>query len=99
MSNLTVAVIGDIGYSKNLGKIGTTSDITFYNLKQGDSIVTMIEPTRYPEKFPSLFYSVSLCDFVIFIVKDIDHLFGEMVVTLDTLKKNMKILLIRKGLF
>lgn len=88
MSNLTVAVIGDIGYSKNLGKIGTTSDITFYNLKQGDSIVTMIEPTRYPEKFSSLFYSVSLCDFVIFIVKDIDHLFGEMVVTLDTLNKN-----------
>jgi len=87
MNNLTVAVIGDIGYSKNLGKAGTTSDITLYNLKQGDSIVTMIEPTRYPEKFSSLFYSVSISDYVIFIVKNIDRLFGEMVVTLDMLGK------------
>jgi len=87
MNSLTVAVIGDIGYTKNLGKTGTTSDITFYNLKQGDSIVTMIEPTRYPEKFSSLFYSVSVCDYVVFIVKNIDRIFGEMVVTLDTLGK------------
>jgi len=87
MNSLTVAVIGDIGYGKNLGKTGTTSDITFYNLKQGDSIVTMIEPTRYPEKFPSLFYSLSVCDFVLFIVKNIDRHFGEMVVAVDTLGK------------
>ncbi|HAR96303.1 MAG TPA: elongation factor Tu, partial [Deltaproteobacteria bacterium] len=35
MSNLTVAVLAPPDYAKDLGKKGTTSDITFYNLKKG----------------------------------------------------------------
>ncbi|HNI42724.1 MAG TPA: elongation factor Tu, partial [Methanoregulaceae archaeon] len=50
MSNLTVAVIGPEGYAQDLGKKGTSSDITFYNLKKGDNTITFLEPTRYPER-------------------------------------------------
>jgi len=39
MSNLTVAVLAPPDYSKDLGKKGTASDITFYNLKKGDATV------------------------------------------------------------
>lgn len=56
MPNLNVAVIGPEGYAKDLGKKGTVSDITFYNLKKDDITVTIIEPTRYPEKLSSLFF-------------------------------------------
>ncbi|NLN08770.1 MAG: elongation factor Tu, partial [Methanoculleus thermophilus] len=62
MGNLNVAVLGPAGYAKDLGKKGTTSDITFYNLKKGEDTVTFIEPTRYPERLAPLFYAVSLAD-------------------------------------
>ncbi len=60
MSNLNVAVIGVPDYSKELGKAGTISDITFFNLKKEEVTVTIIEPSRYPEKLSSLFYAISM---------------------------------------
>src|SRR5674536_194482 len=79
MSNLTVAVLAPPDYAKDLGKKGTTSDITFYNLKRGEATVTFIEPTRYPEKLSSLFYAVSLSDRVILVVDELNSTFGECV--------------------
>ena len=83
MSNLTVAVLAPPDYARDLGKKGTTSDITFYNLKKGDATVTFVEPTRYPEKLSSLFYAVSLSDRVILVVDEINATFGECVLMLQ----------------
>lgn len=83
MSNLTVAILAPPDYAKDLGKKGTTSDITFYNLKKGDATITFIEPTRYPEKLSSLFYAVSMADRVLLIVNEINALFGESVLMLQ----------------
>jgi selenocysteine-specific translation elongation factor len=83
MSNLTVAVLAPPDYAKDLGKKGTTSDITFYNLKKGDATVTFVEPTRYPEKLSSLFYAVSMSDRVILVVDEINASFGECVLMLQ----------------
>jgi selenocysteine-specific translation elongation factor len=83
MSNLTVAVLAPNNYADALGKKGTTSDITFYNLKKGDASVTFIEPTRYPEKLSSLFYAVSLADRVVLVVEEINATFGETVLMLQ----------------
>jgi selenocysteine-specific translation elongation factor len=88
MSNLTVAVLAPPDYAKDLGKKGTTSDITFYNLKKGDATVTFIEPTRYPEKLSSLFYAVSLSDRVILVVDEINATFGECVLMLQCAGKS-----------
>ena len=52
MSNLTVAVIGPEDYAQELGKKGTSSDITFYNLKKGSHTLTFLEPTRYRNGSP-----------------------------------------------
>ncbi|HPW74067.1 MAG TPA: hypothetical protein PKZ03_09220, partial [Methanothrix sp.] len=59
MSNLNVAILGAADYGKELGKKGTVSDLTFYNLKKGESTVTLIEPSRYPERIAPLFYAIS----------------------------------------
>ncbi|HMZ32413.1 MAG TPA: elongation factor Tu, partial [Methanoregulaceae archaeon] len=83
MSNLTVAVIGPEGYAQDLGKKGTSSDITFYNLKKGDNTITFLEPTRYPERLASLFFSVSLASRAILVVDEITAAFGECVIMLD----------------
>jgi len=83
MSNLTVAILAPPDYAKDLGKKGTASDITFYNLKKGEATVTFIEPTRYPEKLSSLFYSVSMVDRAILVVGAVDATFGECVLMLQ----------------
>jgi selenocysteine-specific translation elongation factor len=88
MSNLTVAVLAPPDYARDLGKKGTTSDITFYNLKKGEATVTFIEPTRYPEKLSSLFYAVSLADRVILVVDEINATFGECVLMLQSAGKS-----------
>lgn len=85
MANLNVAVLGHLGYSESLGKKGTSTDITFYNLKKGDATVTFIEPSKYPERLASLFYAVSTARKVVLIVDDITSTFGEIVVMLHSL--------------
>lgn len=83
MSNLTVAVIGPEGYAGELGKKGTSSDITFYNLKKGEHTITFCEPSRYPERLSSLFYTLSMADRAILVVDEITASFGECVLMLD----------------
>ena len=83
MGNLNVAVLGPAGYAKDLGKKGTESDITFYNLKKGEDTVTIVEPTRYPERLAPLFYAASMADAALIVVDGITPTFGEWVLMLD----------------
>jgi selenocysteine-specific translation elongation factor len=98
MSNLTVAVLAPPDYAKDLGKKGTTSDITFYNLKKGDATVTFVEPTRYPEKLSSLFYAVSMADQVVLVVHEINASFGECVLMLQCTNKSAGYLILKNYL-
>ena len=83
MPNLNVAVIGSPDYVKGLGKKSTASDITFYDLKQDDVTVSLVEPSKYPEKLASLFFATSLVDVAVVVVEQIGPTFGESVVMLD----------------
>lgn len=83
MGNITVAILGAQGYGNTLGKKGTSTDITFYNIKKGEDTVTMIEPTRYPERLAPLFYAVSLSKMAIVVLDQIDATFGETLVMLQ----------------
>lgn len=85
MPNLNVAILGAPEYAKGIGKTSTTSDITFYDLKQGDVTISMIEPSKYPEKLASLFFAASLADEAIVIVDQIGPIFGETLIMLDCL--------------
>ena len=71
MGNLIVAVLGALGYSSNLGKKGTSTDITLYDLKRGEDIVTLVEATKYPERLPPLFFATSMAERAIVVVDDI----------------------------
>jgi selenocysteine-specific translation elongation factor len=83
MPNLTVAVLGPPEFAKELGKKGTATDITLYNLKRGSDSVTFIEPTRYPEKIAPLFFAVSTSDRAIVVVDEVNAAFGETVLMLQ----------------
>jgi len=84
MANLNVAVIAPNGYSKDLGKKGTVSDITLYDIKQGADTVTLLEPTSYPDRLAPLFYSASMSDRALVVVEAIDAKLGECMVMLHS---------------
>jgi selenocysteine-specific translation elongation factor len=83
MGNLTVAVLGASEYANNLGKKGTVSDVTLYNLKKGEDTVTFIVPTRYPERLAPLFYAVAMAEKAIVVVDELNSTLGECLVMLQ----------------
>lgn len=83
MGNLIVALLGAQGYGNNVGKKGTATDITLYNLKKGEDTVTFIEPTRYPERLAPLFYATSLAKKAVVVVDELNAMFGECLVMLN----------------
>ena len=85
MPNLNIAVLGPHGYAKNIGKSGTESDITFINLKKDEDTVTMIEPTRYPDRLAPLYYAVAMADAALVVIDAITPALGEMVIMLDVM--------------
>ena len=95
MPNLTVIYLGPSEIAKELAKKGTESDITFYNLKRGDDTVTLVEPTRYPEKLSSLFFSASLSDAALFIIDEISATLGECIVMLNAARVSSGYIMLR----
>ena len=83
MGNLIVSVLGTKGYADKLGKKGTSTDITLYNLKKGEDTVTFLEPSRYPERLAPLFYATTLAKKALIVVDELDSFFGETLVMLQ----------------
>jgi selenocysteine-specific translation elongation factor len=83
MGNLMVAVLGVAGYSSSIAKKGTSTDITLYNLKRGEDTVTLIEPSRYPERLAPLFYATSEAKTAIVVVDELNAALGESLVMLQ----------------
>lgn len=98
MPNLNVAVLAPPGYADALGKKGTSTDITFYNLKRDQTTVTFIEPGKYPERFSPLFYSLSSARKVLLAPAEFNSQFGEEVVALDSMGKGEGYLVLGGGL-
>jgi len=83
MENITVAVLGALGYSNGIGKKGTSTDITLYDLKKCETTITLIEPTRYPERIAPLFYACALATKALVIVDELNAQLGEQLVMLQ----------------
>jgi len=95
MPNLTVAVLGSPEFAKSLGKRGTTSDITFYNARKGDATLTVIDPTRYPERLAPLFFAISLADVVVLVIEEINATLGECLLLLTCAGKRSGVIILR----
>jgi selenocysteine-specific translation elongation factor len=95
MGNLNAAVLGPNGFAGEIGKKGTVTDVTFFNLKKDDNSVTLIEPTKYPEKMSSLFYAAAMSEFAILVVEKIDSTLGETILMLDCFDMNRGWIILR----
>ncbi len=76
------AILGD-GLGSLLGKKGTASDITLYNHKQGDVILSFVEPTTYPDKIQSLVSALNISDQVLLKADIINPELAEKLVAVD----------------
>jgi selenocysteine-specific translation elongation factor len=83
MGSLIIAVLGASGYGGRLGKKSTSTDITIYDLKKDEDIVTLVEPTRYPERLAPLFYATSMAEKAIVVVDELNPTFGECALMLQ----------------
>lgn len=83
MNRFTVAMLG-ASIASEIGKEQTSTDVTFFELKKGENSVTMLEPTRYPERLSSLFHATEMAEFVVLVIDEIDATIGETIVMIDT---------------
>ena len=83
MPSLNASIIGSPEYSKYLGKKSGETDVTFYDLKKGETVITMVEPSRYPEKIQSLYYSATFGDHAILVAEKLDQYFGESLLMIN----------------
>ena len=70
-----------------IAKKGSAEDITQYQTVYSGKIITVIEPTKYPDKVPTLAYCAYLSDYCVVIGEQLNAQLGEIIVTLDLLGK------------
>jgi selenocysteine-specific translation elongation factor len=66
-----------------LGKKGTVSDVSMYNSKMGDAVLSFVEPSSYPDKIQSLVSSVNMADQALLRIEALDASLAESVGALD----------------
>jgi selenocysteine-specific translation elongation factor len=98
MGSFMVAVLSTADYGSSLGKKSTSTDITLYDLKKEENIVTFIEPTRYPERLAPLFFATSIAKKAIVVVDELNSAFGEWVVMLQCSMVNSGYIVLRNYL-
>ncbi|MFH0860345.1 MAG: EF-Tu/IF-2/RF-3 family GTPase [Candidatus Altiarchaeota archaeon] len=78
-----VTVVLGAGLGPSLGRKGTESDVTLFNHRHNDVLLSFVAPTSYPEKIQSLASALNIADQVLLKVDAVDSLLGEMIVAID----------------
>lgn len=84
MKSINFVILGDSAIAGELGKKGTTTDISIYDKKTSDSIYTFTVPLTYPEKIQSLIQAINMSEYAILNITKIDKNLGEQIVALDS---------------
>lgn len=92
MDSINFTFLGDKSVVKNLGKKGTSTDITIYDRKDSNIIRTWTSPTSFPEKIQTLFQAINMGEQIIFYVTKLDKFTGKQIIALDILGKKQGLL-------
>ena len=93
VESINFVCLGQTEFVKELGKKGHSSDITTYDSKKDDRIMTYVIPSGYPDKIQPLITAVNLGEYSILHVDKLDRFLGEQIVALDLLELNKGFLL------
>jgi selenocysteine-specific translation elongation factor len=86
VESINFVCLGQTEFVNKLGKKGQSSDITTYDSKKDDKIMTYVIPTGFPDKIQPLITAVNLGEYSIVNVDKLDKYLGEQIVALDLLK-------------
>lgn len=87
MSHQLVCAIGPHGWSSSIGKLGSDTSFSTYALKRDETIVSIIQPSKFPEKIWSLLFSIYLGDEVYILLDDLNRNTAEVLLSLDLMGK------------
>jgi selenocysteine-specific translation elongation factor len=80
---VTVAVVGSGAIAHELGKKGTSSDVTLFNTVHDEHAVTLVEPTQFPEKFSALMVSLGMADRCLLVVTELTKAVAETIAVVE----------------
>ncbi len=83
MNSFNFVLLGDTTIANELGKKGTSSDITIYDRKTSDKIISYCFPNTYPEKLQPLLQSIAMSNYVIINISKLDSFLGEQLIAVD----------------
>lgn len=83
MNSFNFVLLGDTTIANELGKKGTSSDITIYDRKTSDKIISYCFPNTYPEKLQPLLQSIAMSNYAIINISKLDSFLGEQLIAVD----------------
>ena len=87
MSHRIICAIGPHDWSSSIGKLGSDTSFSTYALKRDETIVSIIEPSKFPEKIWSLLFSIYLGDEIYILLDDLNRNTAEVLLSLDLMGK------------
>ncbi len=81
--SVTVAVVGAPDVAKELGKKGTSSDITLFNEVRDGHAATLVEPTQFPEKIAPLLVALGMADRCLLVVQELTRPVAETIAVVE----------------
>src|SRR5574341_1516237 len=86
VNSINFVVLGDYSIAAELGKKGTTSDLSIYDRKTQDTIYSWTAPITFPDKIQSLMQAVNMAEYAILNVTKLDKYLGEQIIALDSVE-------------
>jgi selenocysteine-specific translation elongation factor len=83
LNSFNFVLLGDTTIANELGKKGTSSDITIYDRKTNDKIISYCFPNTYPEKLQPLLQSIAMSNYAIINISKLDSFLGEQLIAAD----------------
>jgi selenocysteine-specific translation elongation factor len=86
VESINFVCLGQTEFINELGKKGQSSDITTYDKKKDNRIMTYVIPSGYPDKIQPLITAVNSAEYSIVNVNKLDRYLGEQIVALELLQ-------------
>jgi len=83
LNSFNFVLLGDTTIANELGKKGTSSDITIYDRKTNEKIISYCFPNTYPEKLQPLLQSIAMSNYAIINISKLDSFLGEQLIAVD----------------
>jgi len=82
---ITAAVLTDLELAGKIGKKGGETDLTVFDFKKNEFVLSLVVPHRFPEKLPPLLFALAMADVAVISARELSRTLAEEVVATDFL--------------